>query len=409
MRLILPAGHPIRATVLSNLGITLRIGSEHTGSGLEDLDAAVEASQEAVHAITAEHPRRGAYLSNFGNTLRSRFERTNGLADLDAAIATFREAVQATPSDHPDRTAYLSNLGDSLQARFRHTGTAADRDAALEMYEEAAGITVAAPSERIEAARRGASLVAEADPTRTAGLLEAAVLLLPQTAPRFLERGDQQYAIGRFPGLAADAAALALSDPTVPEPERPRRALRLLEAARGVLLSQTLSTRGDLSELRDRHPDLATRFVELRALLDQPSQPTGTDRTEPPDGGDTISTAERIIRSRRQAHEEFTKLLAQIRGLEGFSGFALPPSAEQLERQAVHGPVVILNVSAYRSDAILLTSEGITSQHLPRLTQASVTAQVTAFCQAPDTPTAIEILPGLLASQVSEFRRRLAR
>ena len=106
---------------------------------------------------------------------------------------------------------------------------------------------VAAASERISAGRAAARLVAETDPGRAASLLEAAVLLLPEVAPRFLERGDQQYAIGRFAGLAAEAAAAALSDPAVPEPQRPARALRLLEAARGVLLSQALSTRGDLS------------------------------------------------------------------------------------------------------------------------------------------------------------------
>ncbi len=44
----------------------------------------------------------------------------------------------------------------------------------------------------------------------------------------------RQYAIGRFAGLAADAAALALSDPAHPESRRPAQALRLLEAARGL-------------------------------------------------------------------------------------------------------------------------------------------------------------------------------
>src|SRR6185437_10054754 len=106
-----------------------------------------------------------------------------------------------------------------------------------------AGIRAAAASTRIEAAWAGASLIADAAPGRAAALSEAAVLLLPQAAPRLLERGDQQHAISRFAGLAADAAALALSDTATPEPQRATRALQLLEAARGVLLSQALSTR----------------------------------------------------------------------------------------------------------------------------------------------------------------------
>ena len=139
------------------------------------------------------------------------------------------------------------------------------------MYTGVASVNVASASTRIDAGRSGALLAAAVDPGRAASLFEAAVLLLPEVAPRLLERGDQQYAIGRFAGLRADAAAVALSDPTVHESQRPARALRLLEAARGILLSQALSTRGDLSELRDRYPELAARFIELRDWLDRPS------------------------------------------------------------------------------------------------------------------------------------------
>jgi hypothetical protein len=58
--------------------------------------------------------------------------------------------------------------------------------------------------------------------------------------------------------------------------------------------------------------------------------------------------------------------------------------------QAAEGPMVVFNVSAYRSDAILLTSEGITSLNLPRLDQAAVVEQVTAFYQSIDAMTAAE-------------------
>ena len=375
-----PADHPNRAMYLSNLGTALRDRSWGTGAQA-DLDASIQAGQQAVQATPADHPNRAAYLSNLGNALRNRFERTGAQADLDASIQAGQQAVQATPANQPNRATYLSNLGDALRTRFERTGEAGDRDAAFRMYNEAASVEVAPPSVRIGAGRAGALLVADADPGRAAGLLEAAVLLLPTVAPRFLERGDQQYAIGRFAGLAADAAALALSDPAVPEPQRPARALRLLEAARAMLLSQALSTRSDLSELHERHPELAARFTELRDWLDRPPPAAGPDLGNLP-GDDAL---QRPIRDRRKADAEFTQLLDRIRSMEGFATFGLPPSAEQLEAQAQQGPVVVLNVSSYRSDAILLTSGGITSQILPGLDQATVTSQVQAFHQALDT------------------------
>src|SRR5579859_1668039 len=51
------------------------------------------------------------------------------------------------------------------------------------------------------------------------------------------------------------------------------------------------------------------------------------------------------------------------------------------------GPVVVFNVAAHRSDAIMLTSGGITSQPLPGLGQAKLVEQVNTFYQALDTIT----------------------
>jgi CHAT domain len=189
-----------------------------------------------------------------------------------------------------------------------------------------------------------------------------------------------------------------MSDPAVPEPQRPARALRLLEAARGVLLSQALSTRGDLSELRARYPELAARFIELRDMLDRPSPAAGTDLAGLPDVR-TADAVQRMIRDRRQTDEEFTQLLARIRGLAGFGTFALPPALEQLMLGAAEGPVVVFNVSAYRSDAILLTSEGITSRNLPGLDQATVAEQVIAFYRALDTITSAASPPEQVSAQ----------
>ena len=210
------------------------------------------------------------------------------------------------------------------------------------------------------------------------------MLLLPRVTPRFLERSDQQYAIARFAGLAADAGSMALSDPTVPAAQRPARALRLLEAARGVLLNQALGTRGDLSKLWERDPGLAARFIELRDSLDSPFPVRGLDPADPPRDGAT-HTVQRMISDRRQADEEFTQLLAHIGELEGFATFGLPPSAEDLRAQADQGPVVVFNVSPYRSDALVLTTDGITSLRLPGLDKRVVIEQIIAFHQALDT------------------------
>ena len=383
---ITPADHPNHAKYLTNLTNTLLTRFERTGSET-DLESAIETGQLALLAAPADHPLRAAYLTNLANALFARFERTASETDLESAIETRQQAVLATPADQPDRASHLSNLANSLVIRGERDGTTADLAAAFEMYKEATYADAAPASDRIRAGQAAALLAARTDPGIAASVLDAAVLLLPEVAPRYLERGDQQYAIGMFPGLAADAAALALADPAVPELQRPARALRLLEGARGVLLSQALSTRGDLSQLRTRHPEIAARFIELRNLLDKPSAVSDIELANTSDDRDA-SSLQHALHKRRQANAEFNHLFTRIRNLEGFGAFGLPPSIEQLQAQADQGPVVVFNVSSYRSDAILLTAGGITRQRLPGLDLASLTGQISIFYQALDTITA---------------------
>ncbi|GAX51752.1 hypothetical protein [Streptomyces olivochromogenes] len=113
---------------------------------------------------------------------------------------------------------------------------------------------MAPPWVRLQTAHAAAGLLADTAPGRAADLMETAVRLLPQVAPRRLGRADRQQALRGLTSLPHDAAALA-----VPEPERAMRALRLLEAGRAVPLSQALETRDDLSDLRRSHPSRAPR------------------------------------------------------------------------------------------------------------------------------------------------------
>ena len=265
-----PADHPDRAGHMSNLSLVLQVRFEQMGTQ-EDLDEAITLGRAATQATPADHPNRAVMQSSLGGALRLRFERVGAQEDLDDAITVGRGAVQTTPADHPHRASYLSNLGLVLQFRFQRAGAQEDLDEAIATFTQAAGVESGAPSVRIRAARVGASLAAQTETRGVADLLEAAVRLLPETAPRQLDRGDQQYALGRFAELASDAATLALlSEETDPSGANPAtRALRLLELGRGVMLSQALDTRSDLTDLQARHPALAARFIELRDQLDQ--------------------------------------------------------------------------------------------------------------------------------------------
>ncbi|MFD8966703.1 CHAT domain-containing protein [Streptomyces sp. NPDC059568] len=381
-----PADSPLRAVLTANLGGMLW-GRYEATADVTALDEAI-ALGRAVLDETATDDETAGRASNLGAALRLRYERTGDAPSLDEAVALARHAVRLTGPSEPARLKMFFGLGRALGSRAERDASAEDREESARVFAEAAEAPSAQAALAIQAAREAASLLARPTSTdrasreRAAQLLEAAVRRLPQAAPRRLERRDQQSSLAAFSGLAADAAALALNGPAAPS-RQAARALQLLEQGRGILISQALDTRSDLTDLEARHPDLAQRFRRLRDELDEigdtgavgpPSPGTGTAPYTFP------SPIPHDLRARTAAALEAT--VARIRELPGFEGFLLPPETDFLARQAEQGPIVQINVSDYRSDAILVTKDGIRSLALPGLSLPTVVAQTDAFYAA---------------------------
>ncbi|MEU5339335.1 CHAT domain-containing protein [Streptomyces sp. NPDC020766] len=374
-----PEGHTAAPARLSNLGIALR-ARFNSGHDPGDLDAAVDSGLEALRLVPTDRPERTSILSNLAEALHTRFERTDSSADLTSAVGYLQQAVQATPEDHPAYGLYQSNLGFALTALSdSHSAPDGTVDGAVRACLAAAGATSAAPSLRLRAAWHAAGLLAASDPQRAAHAATHAVNLLPQVVPRALDRGDQQHVLSRLSGLASDAAALALAASDGTAQDRARDALSLLETGRAVLLSQALDTRYDLADLREARPELAVRFIELRELLDQP-----TDAAPPIERRVAAAQVRRdlqegVRRDRHKAEEQYRALVAEIREVPGLKSFARPPSLDELLHDAPDAPVVVFNVSRYGSSALLLADGGVTSVPLPDLTEESVSDKAEAF------------------------------
>ncbi|NUR57768.1 MAG: CHAT domain-containing protein [Catenulispora sp.] len=366
-----PADDPARSLILGNLGTALLSRFERSAS-LTDLTMATGVLHAAVALTPADHPDNANNLSALGSALFARAAFFGSMEDLDAAIAAGRAAAAAAPADHPDRATRLTNLSTALRKRFELSGNDADAREAVAWCTQAAETESASPSNRVIALLYTAIICDTSDPRTAARCLETAVGLLPRLAARHLHRGDQQFALRHADGIASMAAALALSDDSVPEQLRPVRALRLLEAGRAVLMSQALDTRSDLKDLSHHHSGLAQRYCELRDLLDQdaPVQTASAD----------LMGAVRL--DRRRLAEEFDRILDDIHGLPGFSSFAQLPDSDELLAQAHGGPIVSVSVSTYRSDALLLTAGGVIAVPLPDLGIQVVHDQIETFQQA---------------------------
>ncbi|MBY8840424.1 CHAT domain-containing protein [Streptomyces sp. SP2-10] len=363
----LPAGHTKRPALLSNLGNALRNHHDLTGD-VSALAEAVAVSRAAVEATPHGHPSLPVHLGNLGAVLRARYESTGAAADLDETVALLRAAVAACAIGHPSRTVPLANLGNALRLRHEHTRDPYDAAEGRQALWAAAAPPAASPLVRLRAAWAYAEAARQDDDTAEALKgFELAVELLPRIAPPSVARNDREHRLGWYAGLGSEAAAAAL-DAGCPE-----RALELLEQARGILLAEALTAHREMRELAAHDRVLHTRFQRLRNALMLPEVDADT----------------------RHSHGiRLEETITQIRALPGFSRFLCPPALAELQHAISDGPVVVVNVTDHRSDAIILNPEPRAHPRvvsLPGLTPNAVTTHVNSFLTETMPQTAAEM------------------
>ncbi|WP_338490953.1 CHAT domain-containing protein [Streptomyces sp. SJL17-4] len=402
-----------QAQRLSNLGTMLSDWFTRTGEA-SVLDEAIAAHRAAADVTADDDPGRAVRLANLGGVLGTAYEKFGDRNALRDAIAARRASVAATAQDSPHwpgytaslaaalgdwctdpaaaaavarqeppdphllaeavdlarsavrrpepdayaRAGLLTRVANVLALGFRHLGDDDALTEALGYYRQAAASAGSPTQSRAEAADRWGDLAAETGQFDVAAEgYAAAVRLLPRLAGRRLGREDAQYWLGRFAGLAADAAACALAAGDEVS------AVTLLESGRCVLAAQALDSRGDLSDLHERAPELAERFQTLTAEFE------------------TDTTSDRVALA-----DDLDTLTDRIRALPGMERFLRPPLLTDLTAQAHEGPIVYVNVSRHRCDALIITPDGVRSRALDRLSEETVSHRVralhTAFTQA---------------------------
>ncbi|QIP86805.1 CHAT domain-containing protein [Streptomyces sp. Tu 2975] len=320
-----PRSHALRPKLLLLLATAL----EEEG----DRDAAVVAAREAAATAVSRESTVEAQRLLGSLLLRPRDGTGPGRAEVEEAVNAFTAAVAACETTDVDRAEVLIGLSVALVNRFLHAPDGPDRDAALTVLREAAHAVGSSPQDRLSATRMWAGLAHEAGDTADALVgARVAVSLLRDVGWTGLERADQEQGLRGGAAMPREAAALAIIE------GRPELAVELLEQGRSVLWRSTLHLRDDLASLAAREPSLAAEFEEIRSALD------GAGRVDP-------ETRMRLAR-------RWTRLRDRVRSLPGFERFLAPPAFGELAPAAAEGPVVIVNISAVRCDALLVLPGG---------------------------------------------------
>ncbi|KAG2150245.1 TPR-like protein [Suillus bovinus] len=422
-----PVGHTDRSMSLNNLANQYSSRFRHRGHG-EDLDEAIALQREALALHPVGHTGRSMSLDNLAIQLSSRFRHRGNGEDLDEAIVLQREALALRPVGHTDRSMALNNLANHLSSRFDHRGNGEDLDESREsllcaltlltqhdprqltVHRSIAKVYLLFHRSELDGTGAGLStdsLDAFMHHLKAATNIVSAGLLSRLRASLLWVRHARQHSHGtqleayatsmqlldaymsatasvssrhnamkEFPStLAVDAASCALRSGDM------GRAVELLEQGRTIIWTQMARLRKPFDGLQTCGDHAATmkKFTDLSSLLGKPppSHPEGTPRVD----------VEAEATRHRRLVEDWNGTVEEIRKIEGFSRFLLPPLFSDLQDAARDGPIIMLIASKSSCDAIIIPhKQPPTSIQLPTDIQKLVKL-VNTFQEAVDKET----------------------
>ncbi|MEV6871687.1 CHAT domain-containing protein [Amycolatopsis sp. NPDC051128] len=366
-----------KALYLAKLGDSLRVRIELTGDRLS-LSEAVSVLRDAVTAAPEAHTYKSISLAALGNALRLRAQVTGDSGALSEAVQVLRAAVEASQPGRPEQASSLAILGTTLWgvAATRHQPTALED--ALDAWEKASKVGNAPTRSRIEAAQRaGHAAIDRGEIERGSASLNLAVRLLPKLASWNIDLIDRERQLADFLGLASDAAAVQLMRGRVDE------ALELLESGRSVLFSRILELRPDFESLRMAAPELAIEFEEKVREVSVDWTTLGEDVDGQSEWPPQVVQGQ-ASDSRHRAAERLEELIEDARRVPEAAQVLQPLAIDQIRSAGLHQPVVVVNVSRYRCDALILHRGDLHLLELPDLTVDAVNTRAAEFLGATD-------------------------
>ncbi|KAJ7743149.1 CHAT domain-containing protein [Mycena metata] len=350
-----PPGHASRALSLKGLAEAHSSRFKRFGR-IEDLEVAISLEREAISLRPAGHPRRFSYLNDLALDLIIRFDLIKEMRDLEEAITLF--------------TAAKASMAETAPAQSR-----LDRHLAIAYLNFAHAS--AEPGEAVQTLRDWAAAARTHGRHVPLQVYSRALALLEQTVVAFTTIDMQHGSLaarGAPRTIALDAAAVAIEEGKL------EAAVELLEQGRAMLWARMRGYRSSLDELHDVDATLAEEFKKVTEQLEALAMSVENALD---DNKARALDFDRKMKAQRMLQERWDELVHDIRQLDGFEHFLRPVPFKTLRAAADGGPVIMINVSEYRCDALILQQEGSPSVvSLPNLTLDGLRELNTRFLKA---------------------------
>ncbi|KAG0704128.1 CHAT domain-containing protein [Suillus ampliporus] len=346
-----PPGHPTRDTTLNNLALALKTRYDKLDAS-DDINEAIDLYRESLRLKQHDDSEHHITLLNLSSALSSRFTRTPKNEDVEEAISLCQESLAALPSLHPNRFFSYMRLQEAYLSRYRVQHNPVDLSLAVENFRLASRHPTQGFPLRINGAINWTFAAERHNHASAQEAYKMFFELLDRhlaTRSSIVARREAAAAFRHGNALPVDAASCAIRRDSL------REAIELVEQGRGQQWSLASRLRTPLEDLKMTHPKLADTFSELsKHISDAQGRAVGADR----------AAADRAAIEYRRVTEQWDAAVAEIRNVQGFSRFLLPPSYDDLQMAARHGPVIVLIASKYSCNAVIVPKSG-EPRHVP--------------------------------------------
>ncbi|QYS95109.1 hypothetical protein H0G86_002423 [Trichoderma simmonsii] len=328
----------------------------------KDISLGEKATRYLEQALKHEPPGHPKYLSlvdNMIHTWNVRYQilaRNNSHSEaiqaLDTAIGYGYESLKCTLETDPLIGTRTFNLAKMLTSKGLTKKDNSIFREARDYFESTVRMESAPPLFRMGSAIQAGLFYWKEDLLEGSNvLLQEAISLLPSLQPESISPQDLQLTLSQISGLATFAAAISLE-----ADKSPYEALRSLEQARCVISGLSMSSKTDLSTLREIDPDLANRYNDLRLRLAEVSQQMKVE-----------GAYQEASKNKTKLLKTIAEMEAQIRLSPGLDSFQLPLTEDSIISLASEGPIILVNATVIGCDAIAVTTQGIKHIPLPKM------------------------------------------
>ncbi|KAL5478605.1 hypothetical protein ACEPAI_2790 [Sanghuangporus weigelae] len=265
------------------------------------------------------------------------------MEDLEEAIALQRAALVLLPEGHPDRSSSLGNLAELVYVRFEKEGRADDYDESIASTSHTALHSFSSFSSCLAAAYRWVTIAQSHEHSSLIEAYRTAMSLVQRALtirPTLSEQHKFLCSDSRHQALPLDAVSHSI------ERGELTQAIEFLEQGRSLLWSQMRGFRTPLEQLSGVDGALAESFENCNRRLEALITSSGAFRTQ--------HLIDETLKQIRQLSEEQESLANDIRRIPGFETFLEASPFKTIQQAASEGPVIVLNHSKYRCDALIV-------------------------------------------------------